>query len=76
MMNIAVLPAMAADDATAADTADAAAGAAPAARNQLKALLNRHVDEFDVRDGVAILDIAADNLHGGEFEADLLCIQL
>jgi len=67
-MNIAVLPAIEADEATAAD---ARAGEAPAAGNQLKALLNRHVDEYDLRDGIAILDIAADNLLGGEFEADL-----
>ena len=40
-MNIAVLPAIEADEATAANTAaDAKAGAAPAAGNQLKALLN------------------------------------
>ena len=41
-MNIAVLPAIEADEATAANTAaDARAGAAPAAGNQRKALLNR-----------------------------------
>ena len=86
-VNIAVLAALAdepegnsGDAAAAGGAAPAAAGApaagaaaaAAAARNQLQALLKTHVDEYDLRDGVALLDIAAENLIGGEFEVDLL----